>query len=101
MIHTCSPSTWEAKTRELQVGERFALQSKALSQISKKQPNKEKNSIQALYFSKCLHSEYVLFDKWMVLKHAFQTDDKVMVLKYNFHIVAEEVIPPETNFFLI
>lgn len=52
MIHTCSPSTWEAKTGELQVGEQFELQSKALSQISKNQPNKEKNIIQALYFFK-------------------------------------------------
>lgn len=40
-------------------------------------------------------------DKWMVLKHAFQADDKVMILKYNFDIIAEEVIPPETNFFLL
>lgn len=63
MIHTCSPSTWKAKTGELRIGEQFELQSKALSQISKNKPNKEKNYSSSLFFSKCLHSEYVLFKK--------------------------------------
>lgn len=101
MIHTCSPSTWEAKTGELQVGEQFELQSKALSQISKNQPNKEKNIIQALYFFKMSTFWVCTFwknlDKWMVLKHAFQTDGKVMGLKYKVHIIAEEIILPETE----
>lgn len=85
----------------MQVGGEFELQSKSLSQFSKNQPNKEKNSIQALYFFQNVYflSLYFLknLNKWIVLKHAFQTDDKVMGLKYKFHIIAEGIILPETE----
>lgn len=43
-----------------------------------------------MYFLKNLN-------KWVVLKHAFQTDDKVMGLKYKFHVITEEIILPETE----
>lgn len=101
MIHTCSPSTWEAKTGELQVGEQFELQSKAQSQISKNQPNQEEKLYSSSLFFQNVYILIMYFlknlDKWMVLKHAFQTDDKVMGLKYKFHIIAEGIILPETE----
>lgn len=91
MIHTCSPSTWEAKTGELRIGEQFELQNKALSQISRNKPNKEKNYSSSLFFQNVyILSMYFLknLNKWMVLKQ---------VLKYNFHIIAEEIIPSEID----